>query len=136
MLVVNHLWHLDDNSASSSRDTPGILVAGRWRPLHCVYFVAGQRLASLAQGLFTVGAYFGVTFGSLIVGRLMTEQRLSDAHFPALAVLMVPPATASTAWFALNGNGITTFGIGLAAVLAMMALMQLSTSVIRLVGIA
>jgi tellurite resistance protein len=49
---------------------------------------------------------------------------------------MAPPATASTAWFALNGNGITTFGIGPAAVLAMMALMQLSTSVIRLVGIA
>jgi tellurite resistance protein len=72
----------------------------------------------------------------LIVGRLMTEQRLNDAHFPALAVLMAPPATASTAWFALNDNRITTFGIGPAAVLAMMALMQLSTSVIRRVGIA
>ena len=80
---------------------------------------------ALAQGLFTVGVYFGVTFGSLIVGRLMTEQRLSDARFPTLAVLMVPPATASTAWFGLNDNRITTFGIGLAAVLAMMALIQL-----------
>jgi tellurite resistance protein len=46
---------------------------------------------ALAQGLFTVGVYFAVTFGSLIVGRLMTEQRLSDARFPTLAVLMVPP---------------------------------------------
>jgi len=27
----------------------------------------------LAQGLFTVGAYFGVTFGSLIFGRLVTN---------------------------------------------------------------
>jgi tellurite resistance protein len=80
---------------------------------------------ALAQGLFTVGVYFAVTFGSLIVGRLMTEQRLSDARFPTLAVLMVPPATASTAWFGLNDNRITTFGIGLAAVLAMMALIQL-----------
>jgi tellurite resistance protein len=80
---------------------------------------------ALAQGLFTVGVYFGVTFGSLIVGRLMTEQRLSDARFPTLAVLMVPPATASTAWFGLNDNRITTFGTGLAAVLAMMALIQL-----------
>jgi hypothetical protein len=54
------------------------------------------------------------------VGRLMTdEQRLSDARFPTLAVLMVPPATASTAWFALNGNRSTTVGVGLAAVLAL-----------------
>jgi tellurite resistance protein len=80
---------------------------------------------AVAQGLFIVGVYFGVTFGSLIVGRLMTEQRLSDVRFPTLAVLMVPPATASTAWFGLNDNRITTFGIGLAAVLAMMALIQL-----------
>ncbi|HTY35026.1 hypothetical protein [Mycobacterium sp.] len=55
----------------------------------------------------------------------MTEQRLSDARFPTLAVLMVPPATASIAWFGLNANRVTTFGIGLAAVLAMMALIQL-----------
>jgi tellurite resistance protein len=80
---------------------------------------------ALAQGLFTLGVYFAVTFGSLIVSRLMTEQRLTDARFPTLAVLMVPPATASTAWFGLNDNRITTFGIGLAAVLAMMALIQL-----------
>jgi len=37
---------------------------------------------ALAQGLFTVGVYFAVTFGSLIVGRLMTEQRLTDVRFP------------------------------------------------------
>ena len=80
---------------------------------------------ALAQGLFVVGVYFGVTFGSLIVGRLMTEQRLSDTRFPSLAVLMVPPATASIAWFGLNDNRVTTFGIGLASVLAMMALIQL-----------
>jgi tellurite resistance protein len=79
----------------------------------------------LAQGLFTVGVYLAVTFGSLIVSRLMTEQRLTDVRFPTLAVLMVPPATASTAWFGLNDNRITSFGIGLAAVLAMMALIQL-----------
>jgi tellurite resistance protein len=72
-----------------------------------------------------VGLYFALTFGSLIVGRLMTEQPLSDTRFPTLAVLMVPPATASTAWFGLNDNRITTLGIGLAAVLAMMALIQL-----------
>jgi tellurite resistance protein len=80
---------------------------------------------SAATGVFFVGAYFWLTFGAVIVGRLMTEQRLSDARFPTLATLMVPPATASTAWFALNGNRSTTVGVGLAAVLAMMALVQL-----------
>lgn len=80
---------------------------------------------AVAQGLFTVGIYFGVTFGSLIVGRLMTEQRLTDARFPTLAVLMVPPSTASIAWFGLNDNRSTPLGIGLAGVLAMMALVQL-----------
>jgi tellurite resistance protein len=79
----------------------------------------------LAQGLFAVGGYFWLTFGTVIIGRLMTEQRLNDARFPTLVTLMVPPATASTAWFALNGNKITTVSIGLAAVLAMMALVQL-----------
>jgi len=80
---------------------------------------------ALAQGLFAVGVFFWITFGTVIVGRLMTEQRLSDARFPTLAALMVPPATASVAWFGLNGNRATTAGIGLAAVLAMMALVQL-----------
>jgi tellurite resistance protein len=80
---------------------------------------------SLAEATFAVGVYFSMMFGTLIVGRLMTEQRLSDARFPTLAVLMVAPATASIAWFALNGNRITTVGTGLAGVLAMMALIQL-----------
>jgi tellurite resistance protein len=80
---------------------------------------------SLAQGAFAVGVFFWMMFGTLIVGRLMTEQRLSDARFPTLAVLMVPPATSSIAGFALNDNRITTLGTGLAGVLAMMTLIQL-----------
>jgi tellurite resistance protein len=80
---------------------------------------------SLAQGAFAVGVFFWMMFGTLIVGRLMTEQRLSDARFPTLAVLMVPPATASIAWFALNDNRITALGTGLAGVLTMMAMIQL-----------
>jgi tellurite resistance protein len=80
---------------------------------------------SIAQATFGVGVFFWMMFATLIVGRLMTEQRLSDARFPTLAVLMVPPATASIAWFALNDNRITTVGTDLAGVLAMMALVQL-----------
>jgi tellurite resistance protein len=80
---------------------------------------------SLAQGAFAVGVFFWMMVGTLIVGRLMTEQRLSDARFPTLAVLMVPPATASIAWFALNDNRITALGTGLAGVLTMMAMIQL-----------
>jgi len=79
----------------------------------------------LAQGMFAVGVFFWMTFGTVILGRLMTEQRLPDARFSTLAALMVPPATASVAWFGLNDNRITTLGTGLAAVLAMMALIQL-----------
>jgi tellurite resistance protein len=78
-----------------------------------------------AQGAFAVGVFFWMMFGTLIVGRLMTEERLCDARFPTLAVLMVPPATASIAWIALNDNRITTVGTGLGGVLAMMALVQL-----------
>jgi tellurite resistance protein len=80
---------------------------------------------SLAQASFAIGVFFWTIFGTLIVGRLMTEDRLSDARFPTLATLMVPPATASIGWFALNDNRITTVGNGLAGVLAMMALIQL-----------
>jgi tellurite resistance protein len=96
--------------------------------------VAGPFIASIslqangwhtfAQGSFAIGAFFWMMFGTLITGRLMTEERLSDARFPTLVTLMVPPATASNAWFALNGNRITTVSIGLAAVLAMMTLVQ------------
>jgi len=80
---------------------------------------------SLAQAIFAIGVFFWMMFGTLIVGRLMTEERLSDARFPTLAILMVPPATASIGWFALNDNRVTTVGTGLAGVLAMMALVQL-----------
>jgi tellurite resistance protein len=79
----------------------------------------------LAQGAFAVGVFFWMMFGTVIIGRLMTEERLSDARFPTLAVLMVPPATASIAWFALNDNRISTVGTGLAGVLALMTLIQL-----------
>jgi tellurite resistance protein len=79
----------------------------------------------LAEGVFIVGVYFWLTFGTLIIGRLMTGQRLSDARFPTMATLMVPPATGGIAWFGLNDNRITTIGTGLAAVLVMMALVQL-----------
>jgi tellurite resistance protein len=79
----------------------------------------------LALGLFAVGVFFWLTFGTVIVGRLMTEQRLPDARFPTMAALMVPPATGSVAWFGLHDNRATTVGIGLAAVLAMLALVQL-----------
>jgi tellurite resistance protein len=78
----------------------------------------------LAQGVFAVGVFFWMMFGTLIVARLMTEERLSDARFPTLAVLMAPPATASIAWFALNDNRVTAVGTGLAGVLAMMTLIQ------------
>ncbi|MCW2516602.1 MAG: tellurite resistance protein-like permease [Mycobacterium sp.] len=80
---------------------------------------------TMALGLFMLGLFFWVTFGTVIIGRLMTEQRLSDSRFPTLAALMVPPATASVAWFSLNHNSVTPIGIGLAAVLAMMTLIQL-----------
>jgi tellurite resistance protein len=98
------------------------VVAGPF--IACISLQA-NRWHSLAEGAFAVGVFFWMMFGSLIIGRLMTEQRLSDERFPTLAVLMVPPATASIAWFGLNDNRITTFGTGLAGVLAMMALIQL-----------
>ncbi|CAM5724892.1 Tellurite resistance protein TehA [Mycolicibacterium aubagnense] len=80
---------------------------------------------ALAQGSFAIGAFFWLMFGTLITGRLMTQQRLSDSRFPTLVTLMVPPATASNAWFSLSGNRITAVSVGLAAILAMLALIQL-----------
>lgn len=80
---------------------------------------------SLAQGAFAIGVFFWMMFGTLITGRLMTQERLSDTRFPTLVTLMVPPATAGNAAFALTGNRITTLSLGLAAVLAMMALVQM-----------
>ena len=128
-MTINHrelserAWHIFAGVLSALADMVVIAsLAARSFRVFCCRPTAGN---ALAQGLFTVGVYFAVTFGSLIVGRLMTEQRISDARFPTLALPMVPHATASTAWFGLNDNRITTFGIGLAAVLAMMALIQL-----------
>ena len=69
--------------------------------------------------------FFWLMFGTLIINRLMTERPLSERRYPSLAVLMVPPATGSLAWFAMHGNQITTVGIGLASILVMMALVQL-----------
>jgi tellurite resistance protein len=98
------------------------VVAGPF--IACISLQANG-LHSLAIGLFGIGGFFWIVFGTVIVGRLMTEQPLTDARFPTLVTLMVPPATASIALFTLTGNRISTAGIGLAAVLAMMALIQL-----------
>jgi hypothetical protein len=58
---------------------PRIFVARHRRTLYRLYFVAGQRLAFSRPGTFAVGLFFWTMFGTLIVGRLMTEQRLSTA---------------------------------------------------------
>jgi tellurite resistance protein len=93
-------------------------------------FIAGISLQTygwhqLAEGMFVLGAFFWLMFATLITHRLMIGVPLSDRRFPTLAVLMVPPATGSIAWFTLHGNRITELAIGLATVLAMMALIQL-----------
>lgn len=103
---------------------PGIalpVVAGPF--ISCISLQASG-WHTIAQGLFALGLFFWLTFGTVIVNRLMTEEGLSDARFPTLAALMVPPATASIAWFGLNENRITMVGTGLAAILAMMTLVQ------------
>ncbi|MGY4648985.1 tellurite resistance protein [Mycobacterium sp. URHB0021] len=104
---------------------PGLsmpVVAG---PFIAAISLQANGWGELAPAMFILGAFFWLIFTTLIMNRLMSEEPLSDARYPSLAVLMVPPATGSLAWFAMHGNRVTTIGAGLAAILAMMALIQL-----------
>ncbi|MEV8212899.1 hypothetical protein [Leifsonia sp. NPDC077715] len=83
---------------------PGYLL-----PLVAGAFVASLGLAvagfdTVAWAAMGVGFFFWVVVGTGVIGRLVFGPRLPDAGRPTIAILLSPPATAASAWFALAGG--------------------------------
>jgi tellurite resistance protein len=111
----------------------GPLDLDRFHPGYLLPTVAGGMLASaaasgvgqhqLALAMFGIGLVCWLSLGSVVVARLMFRPALPAPLLPTMAIEIAPPATASIAWFALNGDRIDVVsavigGYGLFMVLA------------------
>lgn len=111
----------------------GPLDLDRFHPGYLLPTVAGGMLASaaasevgehqIAVAAFGIGLVCWLSLGSVVVARLMFRPPLPVPLMPTLAIEIAPAATASIAWFALNGDKIDVVaavigGYGLFMVLA------------------
>jgi tellurite resistance protein len=111
----------------------GPLDLDRFHPGYLLPTVAGGMLASaaaaaigerqIAMAAFGIGLVCWLSLGSLVVGRLMFCQPLPLPLMPTLAIEIAPAATASLAWFTIDGDKVDIViavmgGYGLFMVLA------------------
>lgn len=111
----------------------GPLDLDRFHPGYLLPTVAGGMLGSaaasqvgehqIALAAFGVGLVCWLSLGALVAGRLMFRPSLPVPLTPTLAIEIAPAATASIAWFALDGDRIDVVaavigGYGLFMVLA------------------
>jgi tellurite resistance protein len=83
------------------------------------------RLHGLAEAAFGLGILSWVLLGSVVLGRLITTNRLPAALQPVTAIELAPPALAGVAWFALAASpGITVVAYAIGGYLILMALVQ------------
>ena len=83
------------------------------------------RLHGLAEAAFGVGLVSWVVLGSVVLGRLITANRLPAALQPVTAIELAPPALAGVAWFALAaGRGTSVIAYAVGGYLVLMALVQ------------
>ncbi|WP_309619524.1 transporter [Salinibacterium sp.] len=86
---------------------------------------AATGLTSLAVGAFLAATFFWIVMFAIIVARLMFRPPLPTPLVPTLAIFLAPPAVAGIAWFRITGEA-GTIEYGLAAITAVMALIQLA----------
>jgi tellurite resistance protein len=111
----------------------GPLDLDRFHPGYLLPTVAGGMLGSaaasgvgehqIAIAAFGIGLVCWLSLGSIVVARLMFRPSLPVPLMPTLAIEIAPAATASIAWFALNGDKVDVVaavigGYGLFMVLA------------------
>jgi tellurite resistance protein len=112
----------------------GNIPAGAVHPGYFLPAVAGAFIASIglslsgwqhaAQSAFGIGAFFWLTIGTMIFGRLFTGAPLPDALKPTLSVLVSPPATAGIAWFLIAGGRLDAVEYVLLGILFLMLFIQ------------
>jgi tellurite resistance protein len=96
----------------------GPLDLDRFHPGYLLPTVAGGMLGSatasvvgehqVAMAAFGIGLICWLSLGAVVVARLMFRPPLPLPLVPTLAIEIAPAATASIAWFAMNGDKIDT----------------------------
>ncbi|MEV5177898.1 hypothetical protein AB0L10_44460 [Streptomyces flaveolus] len=99
-----------------------VLHPGHPLPVPSAPFIAGAvasslRLPGVADAAFAVGLLYWLTFGTVVLGGLVTAGPLPRPARPALAVLTIPPATGGTAWTAAHEGTFGPVGYGSAGTL-------------------
>ncbi|MFJ3763085.1 hypothetical protein [Streptomyces sp. NPDC090080] len=118
------LAHWFTGGLSSVTLHPGYMLPLTSSPFIASSVASVVRWHHLALALFAVGIMYWLTFGTVILGSLVSNgNRLPTAARPTLAVLMIPPATGGIAWMASRHGQIDGVAYGLAGILAFTALM-------------
>ncbi|MDQ1576026.1 MAG: tellurite resistance protein [Microbacteriaceae bacterium] len=81
-------------------------------------------LTGLAIGAFSVGVFFWIVISVLLVARIAVHGAVPKPLVPTLAIFVAPPATAGTAWFAINGFTVDPAQYALLGLTVLMLMMQ------------
>jgi tellurite resistance protein len=89
------------------------------------YAAAAVHMHAVAAASFGLGVVCWLLLGSTVLGRLFFRSLLPTALVPTLAIEVLPPAAAGTAWFELDRGAIDLVACALGGYAILMLLVQL-----------
>lgn len=117
LVAARLLAHWLTGSLSATVLHPGFLLPVSSAPFIASAVASSLRLPGVADAAFAVGLLYWLSFGTVILGGLVTAGPLPPPARPALAVLTIPPATGGIAWTAAHKGAFGPVGYGFAGTL-------------------
>ncbi|OIJ97593.1 hypothetical protein BIV25_15315 [Streptomyces sp. MUSC 14] len=118
LIAARLLAHWLTGTLSATVLHPGYLLPVSSAPFVASAIASTLTLPGVADAAFAVGLLYWLAFGTVILGSLVTGDRLPRPARPALTVLTIPPATGGIAWTAAHKGVFDAVGYGFAGILA------------------
>ncbi|MGV9350561.1 SLAC1 family transporter [Streptomyces spiralis] len=117
LVATRLLAHWITGSLSAAILHPGYLLPVSSGPFIASATASTLKLPGFADAAFAIGLLNWLTFGTVILGGLVTSRSLPQPARPALTVLTIPPATGGIAWTAAHKGVFGPVGYGFAGAL-------------------
>ncbi|MEU7305549.1 hypothetical protein AB0950_36220 [Streptomyces sp. NPDC007189] len=117
LVAARLLAHWLTGSLSATLLHPGYLLPVSSAPFIASATASTLKLPGTADAAFAIGLLYWLTFGTVILGSLITSGPLPQPARPVLTVLTIPPATGGIAWTAAHKGLFGPVGYGFAGTL-------------------
>ncbi|MFF3946321.1 hypothetical protein ACFYYN_15990 [Streptomyces sp. NPDC001902] len=123
-LAARLLAHWVTGGLGSAPLHPGYLLPVVSGPFIASTTGTAVALPDAASAAFAVGVLYWLAFGTVVLGRLVTDGLPGPAR-PTLTVLTIPPAVGGLAWTAAHGGRVDAVGYGFAGLVLFTVLIVL-----------